>query len=208
MFKHLFFLIGSLFLFLGVYAQNAPTPLDTVILTTGKIYVGTVSNPDSSMVTITNASKKWSKIKRVHSDEVFCIQYASGKADTFYYQDEALMNYLTVEEMAIFILGEQDAIKYYKAPISSLIGLSLGVTAGYFMYDQFWIAGVPLVYTIIAGTSQVKVKNVGFREAALLAHPAYQEGFIKIARSKKAFRAFASSLIGAALGVTIGHLTH
>ena len=91
--------------------------------------------------------------------------------------------------------------------MTAVFGVVIGVGLGYLLRDGFYVAGVPLVYTIGSGISKIDIKNINQRNSSILSHPAYQEGYIKVARSKKAFYALASSLVGTVIGISIGRST-
>ncbi|UTW64936.1 hypothetical protein KFE94_09600 [bacterium SCSIO 12643] len=177
---------------------------DTITLLGGNVIVAKVTSVDSINVNYSIQKKKGLKDKFVASEMVFDIKYENGSVDTLYYKSEELDHYLTPDEMYLFILGEQDAKADYHPKMTAVLGVVVGAGLGYLLRDGFYVAGVPLVYTIGAGVSKIDIKNINQRSTTILSHPAYQEGYIKVARSKKAFNALAGSLIGTVIGVGIG----
>ena len=192
-------LIVSMFTFSQLKGQ------DTITLLSGKVIHVEILEADSFTITYNYIKKNKSRQKSIASELVFDITYQNGTIDTLYKRNPSIDQYLTVEEMQYFILGEQDALKYYKATLTTVVGVAFGAGFGYLLHEGFYVAGVPLVYTIGAGVSKINIKNEGYRSTTTLSHPAYQEGYIKVARSKKAFNALASSVVGTLIGVLAGN---
>tara|TARA_R110002050_G_scaffold149463_1_gene276119 strand:- start:172344 stop:172955 length:612 start_codon:yes stop_codon:yes gene_type:complete len=184
------------------------TAQDTITLLDGKVLEVEVVNSDSTAVTYNLKKRNKTIQKTISSELIFMIQYAQQKTDTIYFLSENNDHYLSVHEMQLFIYGEQDAKKYYKPTLTTVFGVAFGATFGYILRDGFYVASVPLVYTVAAGVSTVKVKFNDERNTQIMSHPAYQEGYIKVARSKKAFNALGSSLVGTVLGIFIGNATN
>jgi hypothetical protein len=197
LFSLLFFSIGILLSY-NVHGQ------DTITLLDGKTIIAKVINSDSISVSYDLTKKKKTKAKTISSEMVFDIHYENGKIDTLYIKNPDLDHYLSPIDMHLFILGEQDAKSDYHPRMTAVYGIVVGIGLGYLLRDGFYVAGVPLIYTIGAGISKIDIKNIKQRNLSILSHPAYQEGYIKVARSKKAFYALASSLVGTVIGVSIG----
>jgi len=178
---------------------------DTLTFLNGKVITGTVTNTDSLYITYKPNSKWFKKAKTVSSESIFDIKHQDGSIDTIYYLSPELEQFLSVDEMHLYILGEQDAAAYYQPKLTAILGVAFGAGMGYLLRDGFYVAGVPLVYTIGAGISKIKIKNVNMRPTSVLSTIAYQEGFIRKARAKKAFIALGSSFIGTGLGIIIGN---
>ena len=180
---------------------------DTITLLSGKVINVEILETDSFAISYNYQKKNKTKKKTISSDLVFDITYQNGTIDTIYKTDPSIDQYLTIDEMQLFIWGEQDALKYYKATFTTIFGVAFGAGFGYLLHDGFYVAGVPLVYTVGAGVSKISIRNEEYRSSTVLSNPAYQEGYIKVARSKKAFNALASSTAGTLIGVLIGNAT-
>lgn len=192
--------IGFLFFFSRhVIAQ------DQITLLNGKVFSAELINADSLYITYNFKKKKKVKLKSIPAELVFMIQYEEGNTDTIYYKNPEIDQHLTVREMELFIMGEQDAYTYHKSTWTAIFGVAFGTAGGYFLNESIAVAAVPLVYTVAAGISRVSPKKVGGRSSEVLSHPAYQEGYIKVARSKKAFSALGSSLAGTIIGFAIAY---
>lgn len=181
---------------------------DTLTFLNGKIAIGKVtdSNVLITKIDIQKKNKK-TKIKSFESSEIFTVHYSGGEIDTLYEMNEEKEYLLTPLEMQYFIYGEQDARQHFHPKFTAIGGVLFGGVLGYFLHDGAFVAAVPLVYTVASGVSTVKIKDANFRPSSIVAEPAYQEGYIKIARTKKAFRALAGSAVGTFLGVFIANET-
>lgn len=178
---------------------------DTITFLNGRVITGKVITTDSTY-TVINFKKKRKVIEKAYANElIFCIQSDSGLADTIYTPDNEYDLYLSKKDMGLFILGEQDAKAYYKTPLTSILGVAVSGSLGYALHDGFWVAAVPLVYTIGAGLTPARIKAPDHRSLDVLQSSAYQEGYLKVARTKKGFNALLSSVIGTFAGALIGH---
>ena len=190
-------------------ASSITEPLfaqDTITFLNGKVIIGNDVDSDDSNTFYTVSKNGKSKRKVIETINLFSVKYANNTIDTLYSTNLERDFILTPYEMHLFILGEQDAKVYFKPNLNALGGFAFGATLGYVLHDGFYVAGIPLVYTVASGVSRINVKNVGNRPFDVLTHPAYQEGFIKVARAKKSFYALVSSTVGTIIGAYIGHL--
>ena len=178
---------------------------DQLTLLNGKVISAEIINMDSVFITYNYKKKNKVKQKSIPADLVFMIEHKEGNTDTIYYQNPEIDQYLSVKEMELFIMGEQDAYTYHKSTWTAVLGVAFGAGGGYLLYETIAVAAVPLIYTVGAGISRVSTKRVSGRSSEILSHPAYQEGYIKVARSKKAFTALASSLAGTLIGFGIAY---
>ena len=200
--------IYSLFFLCFIVLNIQPiSAQDTLTFLDGKVLVGSVIETNDLTTKVSIKKKNKEKIKEIETINLFDIKYNNGKLDTLYSVNPDQDLLLSTQEMYYFILGEQDAKEYFQPTFNALGGLIFGATFGYLLHEGFYVAGVPLVYTVASGISTIKIKNTGQRSTEVLSHPAYQEGFIKVARTKKAFYALGSSFVGTLTGVAIANGT-
>ena len=178
---------------------------DILTLLNGKIISAKIISSDSVFITYNIQKKNKIKQKTIPRDLVFVVQYSKGNTDTIYYQNPEIDQHLTVSEMELFIMGEQDAYEFHKSTWTAVVGVAFGATGGYLLNRSIAVAAVPLVYTVGAGISRVSTRKLGGRSSEILSQPAYQEGYIKVARSKKAFTALVSSLAGTLIGFGVAY---
>ncbi|MBP6334022.1 MAG: hypothetical protein KA444_01020 [Bacteroidia bacterium] len=93
--------------------------------------------------------KKKVKLKSMDAERVFSIKYRDGSERVLYTPDTTGLLEFNIEEMRLFILGEQDATKYYKNNLNKGIGFGLGAAAGFL---GFYGIAVPPLYATIMGS--------------------------------------------------------
>lgn len=192
-----------LYLFL-VTASAVSLGQDTITFLNGRVLNAKVIETDSIYTTVTFNKRKKEVTKVYGNDILFSIQYGNGTIDTIYTTSDEIDHDLSVEDMALFIMGEQDAKKYYKTPLTSIIGVAVSGAAGYALHEGFWVAAIPLAYTGGVYVAPTKIKAPDTRPLAVVQTDAYQEGYLAVARTKKSFNALISSVIGTFTGAFIG----
>jgi hypothetical protein len=131
-------------LFSGLRSQ------DTIIHMSGKFIDAKVQSVDNLYVFFkTNVN---SKIKKLSIEELFAIQY-SDSLSYFYKTDTANGYFYSVDEMYSYILGENYARNYFKAPLSTVGGFFTGMAGG---IVGFWGLTIPTAYTMLTGSSDPK----------------------------------------------------
>lgn len=194
-------------LLLYIFLVAAPTTIfgqDTLTFLNGRVLQAKVLETDSIYTTVTFTKRKKEITKAYANELLFCIQYKNGTADTIYTPNDEFDLYLSKEDMALFIMGEQDAKKYYKTPLTSIIGVAISGGLGYALHEGFWVAAIPLAYTGGVYLAPTKIKAPDTRPLAVVQTDAYQEGYLAVARTKKSFNALISSVIGTFAGAFIG----
>lgn len=200
----LFFLLFPGVLF-GQFAEQLPR-LDTVYLINGKVLLSTETQVDSNQVTLQHVKGKRKREKRVVLEMVYAVAFAGG-GDTILYEPDTVNGfYFTQEQMGYFVAGQRDARMHYRSHVWGVTGLVLGGAIGYAAYDQFYVIAFPFVYTVLAGATQPRLSGREELPIAMIQNQAYLAGFQRVARSRKVFNALRTSLVGTALGVTIGNL--
>src|ERR1043165_6272841 len=87
---------------------------DTIILMNGNIVVAQVLDTLLGAVTIPDDKKAGRKIHYEY-EELYMVHYSTGIKDYYYSQDTLRGNYFTRDEMMMFLRGEQDGRKGFKA---------------------------------------------------------------------------------------------
>ncbi len=191
----------------GSKAQQAP---DTILLLTGKYILGEVKGERDGFIEYIPYSekpKKKTRSKGIAPLNVFAIYFANGNDSIVYQQDEANDLYLTREEMQLFIYGQQDAREHYKTIWWGVAGGAIGLAGGYFFYNKFYVVAVPAAYIAVSALTRIKVSK-GVRSVDLSKEPAYQEGYLKVARNKKVVSATIGVVAGTAAGMGLGFIVN
>ena len=99
---------------------------------------------------ICEIQKKNGKTKRIifPRSDVFSVTKDGQEEDIFYQQDSFIGDDYTVQEMQIYIAGEQDALNGYDPSPTKYVGLLIGAGAGVASQGGLLLPiGVPLAYT-------------------------------------------------------------
>ncbi len=142
---------------------------DTLILISGKIIV--VKAVDLKDYTIAyRPIEKDAKLRTIDPEKVFSIKYRDGSERVIYRSDSLDPIDFSVNDMRLFIKGEQDAREFFRNRPIQVLGFASGVVSG--MFGFYGILGPPLFATVFGSFSPKVEKRMSFRvngEAALIA---------------------------------------
>ena len=131
----------------------------------------------------------------------------SDGLETIYYNPETGVHHYTVEDMRMYVYGQQDAYQYYKTTWSMVAAAAVGAGAGLWMGTEGSAVVVlaPVVGTIAGTVVQSHAPKPDMaRSASYLKEPAYVLGFKKTARGKKVVNSIKSAVVGSIVGGAIG----
>lgn len=140
-----------------------------------------------------------SKLKKMDPERVFSLQYMDGTERIIFQQDTLDPLEFTIDEMRLFIKGEQDADLHYHNNLNKGVAFVVGAAA-----SSIAIYGlpVPFAYAAIVGSFTPDVTKIKGANQEMLKIPEYREGFEKKARDRKIRNALVSGFIGFAAGFT------
>lgn len=136
---------------------------------------------------------------------VFSITDENKQENIIYQQDSTEGRYFSIDEMRTFIVGEQDAKKYFKSPQSTIIAGAVGIANGLVFGPISPILSLPGAFIIGFGTSLIpsKIKTDNPEKEKLLKEFPYHDGYKRVGKSKKV----RNGLLGAVGGTAIGIIT-
>lgn len=146
----------------------------------------------------TGSSWRW-----IERDRVYGVRRNSGLLDTLYVIDTLENNWRSAAEMAEYIQGQNDALKYYGrrtvfAAAGGLLVGGLSSGAG-ILYGPFGV----LMYTgLVAIIPPSHKSKLGFNQWCVDSEP-YREGFDTAAKRKSVRRAAMFAGIGYATGLIV-----
>ena len=181
---------------------------DTLVLLNGDIRAGKVTHFDSLSVTYTFLKKKKTKTRAFSTEIIYSIQQGKNPVQVIYEQGSDYAHLLSVVDMGNYLYGIQDAKEFYKSPWVFWGGVVFNAGVGYLLYENFASAAGPLIYTVGMGASKINNHPNVKRPFEITRTTYYQEGYLKVARSKKIYKALTGSLAGLLIGITIGHATN
>lgn len=128
---------------------------DTLLLLTGKIYSGQITEISNNFIIIKTEGKKLNPLKLIYNDELF--SFVKNNNETIIYKPDSINeSTFNALEMKYFIKGTQDGKKFYHAPFATIGGFAAGMTGGVF---GFWGSIIPTSYVLITGLKTPKVKT-------------------------------------------------
>lgn len=174
---------------------------DTLNLLNGKqiIAKSIYNEPTNTLLKYETIYKDKVKQKAIDKIEIFSIAYADKIENIFYRQDSAIGYSLSVTEMEHYMLGEREALKYYKAPWITIGGVAAGATATYF--TGFWGLVSVAVYGTGMGVIDPKIKTSENISPAVKSDKNFIDGYKTYATRKKVKNAIIGSILG--VGVVI-----
>jgi hypothetical protein len=177
---------------------------DTINLMNGRQIAAKSVYNDTASTLLKYEINARNNVKQLSVDkiEIYSIRYADHSEKIMYRQDTAIGYKLSAAEMRYYILGERDAIKYYK---SSWITYS-GVPVGFFptiYYLNFWGAWSIPLYTTIIGVINPKIKISKVSNPDLTHNINFNDGYRAAATKKRVKNALMGSIVGFASAAII-----
>lgn len=197
--RYFVFLFAGLFLAHHILAQNIKK--DTIYLMNGNIIEESVLDTSLGAVTINHPSKINKKL-HFENDQLFSVHYHTGIRQQYYMQDTVKGNWFTREEMWMFMKGERDAKKGFKAR-GALIGSGVaGLVGG--LTGTFFAPVAPYGYMALSGITKVRIRHHTVSNPNYLESDAYILGYERVARQKRRTQ----SLLGGTVGLVLGYVLY
>lgn len=191
---------ACIFLLLGIGKFSAQTPTqDTIYLMNGHVIGEKVIDTLLGSVTIYNP-KKHAETLSYELDQLYMVHYANGYKRFYYVQDSAINNWFTRDEMWMFMKGEVDARKGFKARGALISGGIAGFIGG--MTGTVWGPVAPMVFMAFTGLPKVRIKHNTVSNPIYIESDPYILGYERVARQKRKTK----SLLGGAVGMVAGYL--
>lgn len=196
MFKRLFILSFLFLLSLTSFSQ-AKTQ-DTIFLMNGIIIAKKVIDTTFSTVTIMNPKNHTSKI-HYEMDQLYMVKFANGYKRYYYVQDPSIYNEFTRDEMWMFMKGEADARKGFKARGALITSGFIGFAAG--LTGTFFAPVAPYGFMALSGATRIRIRHNTISNMKYIESDAYILGYERVARQKRKTK----SLIGGTIGLALGY---
>lgn len=187
-------------LFRPVFSQNEQK--DTLFLMNGRIVATTVLDTSLGAATVVDPKKPEKKLNYEY-DRLYGIKYAkTGSMYYYYFQDTLQGNDFTRDEMWLFMKGEQDAKKGFKARGSFFGSMAAGLIGG--ASGQLYGPIAPSAYLLLCGLPKVRIRHNTISNPYYIDSDAYILGYEREARSKRRIQC----LLGGGLGMVLGYLSY
>jgi hypothetical protein len=197
-----------LFLVLCFFYQTVSSQTkvqDTIYLMTGQVVGEKVMDTILGAITILNPKKTNKKI-HYEWDQIFMVRYANGDKRYYYQQDSLLSNWFSRDEMWMYMKGENDARKGFKAK-GAMIGAGIaGIVGG--MTGTFWGPIAPYGFMALSGLPKIKIKHNTISNPAYVESDAYILGYERVARQRRKIKSVIGGTVGLIIGYTFYGLFH
>src|SRR4051812_45477245 len=115
--------LSTFFLVLTCFFSSRSQTKDTVFLMNGQVVPSFVIDTSLWAVTIKNPTKLTGRI-HYEFDQLYMVRFRNGNKRYYYVQDSTINNWFTRDEMWMYMKGEVDARKGFKAR-GALIGSTI-----------------------------------------------------------------------------------
>ncbi len=196
MFKRYFLLLASFLLSHTSYSQKPVQ--DTIFLMNGQIVGQKVIDTVLGAVTICHPKKLLQRIN-FEFDHLYMVKFKNGFKRYYYYQDSTINNWFTRNEMWMYMKGEVDARKGFKAR-GALIGAGvMGFLSG--MTGTFWAPVAPYGFMALSGITKIRIRHHTVSNPKYIESDAYILGYERVARQRRKLK----SLLGGTAGLIFGY---
>jgi hypothetical protein len=188
-------------LFLSIFSLDyfsQPNVQDTVYLLNGSVIGQKVLDTILGAITIADPDKPEKKI-HFEFDQLYMVRFSDGYKRYYYEQDTSIYNWFTREEMWMYMKGETDAHKGFKAR-GALIGSAVtGLLGG--LTGNFFAPLLPFTFMALSGITKVKIRQETISNPIYVESDPYILGYERVARQKRKIR----SIIGGTIGLLVGY---
>lgn len=174
---------------------------DTVYLMTGHAIGEKVVDTTFGQVSIHNP-KNPEKLINFDQERLYMVRYANGYKRYYYVQDFSINNIFTREEMWLYMKGENDARRGFKARGALVTGTVFGVLGG--MTGTIWGPVAPFGFMALSGITKIRIRHNTISNPRFVESDAYILGYERVARQKRKMK----SLAGGAIGLVAGYIIY
>jgi hypothetical protein len=182
---------------LKVNVSEAQPYKDTILLLNGATVITTVLDTNFGVVTCKNPKPDKDNLE-IEKDRIFSIRKDGQPEYVVYEYDTVIGNDYTVDEMRLYIKGEQDATKGCKARGAFWANVGIGGAAG--LLGQFYSPIFPFAFVACTGFTKIRIKHSTVSNLEYLKHDAYILGYQRVAQNKRKVK----SMIGGGIGLVLG----
>ena len=140
--------------------------------------------------------------RQVHRSDVFSIQFEGKEEQVLYALDEVLGDWMTLDEMRVYMAGEQDARNNYKAKWAFFSGIPVGAATAFIAQGGLILTiGGPVLYTLAQLAPNIRIRENTITDPSHVYNEIYALGYERVARSQLVVQALKGSVIGMAAGI-------
>jgi hypothetical protein len=197
---------AKLFLFFSIFGFLAcPAQEDSIFLMNGRVVAKKVIDTTFETVTIANPSKAGKSI-HFESSQLYMVKFSQGNRRYYYSQDSLAGNILSRGEMWMYMKGENDARKGYKARGALIGGGIAGLLGG--MTGTIWGPILPYGFMVCTGIPRIRIRAKTVSRPEYIESNGYLMGYERVARQRQKLYSLASGTAGLIAGYAIYALLH
>lgn len=190
-------LLLPIIFFQNCFSQTAQVQ-DTIYLMNGQVVGEKIIDTLLGAVTIMNNKKEGKKI-HYELEQLYMVRFADGHKRYYYEQDTLHNNWFTRDEMWMYMKGENDARRGFKAK-GALVGSGIaGIIAG--MTGTFYAPVLPYGYMAFSGLPKIRIRGNTISNPTYVESDAYILGYERVARQRRKIK----SVIGGTVGLAVGY---
>ncbi len=187
------------------FSQTTSAVQDTIYLMNGQVVGEKIIDTVLGAITIVNPQKITRKI-HYELEQLYMVRFANGYKRYYYQQDTTKYQFFTRDEMWMFMKGENDARKGFKAR-GAFIGASIaGLIGG--LTGTFYAPIAPYGFMALSGLTKIKIRANTISNPVYVESDAYILGYERVARQKRKIKSVVGGSIGLAIGYGLYFLLH
>ena len=171
---------------------------DVLTLYNGRKIYTKIVEVNSEFIVYKHSTDIQERNKSILLARVFSIE-SNGTEEVLYKPDAMFPDMFTMDEMRMFIKGEQEAMRFYDNTVLKITCVVLGMGSGYFGVF-YGLIGPPLVTTVV-GAFSPNMSKQKVTDPSLLSNPDFTEGYSKKVRDYKVRKSIVFGGIGYAIGI-------
>lgn len=187
------------------FSQTNNAIQDTIYLMNGRVVGEKIIDTILGAITIVNPKKITQKIN-FELDQLYLVRFSDGYKRFYYSQDTLHNNWFTRDEMWMYMKGENDARKGFKAR-GALIGAGIfGIIGG--MSGTFFAPIAPYGFMAFSGITKIKIRSKTISNPIYVESDAYILGYERVARQRRKIQSVLGGTVGLIVGYSLYFLLH
>lgn len=196
MFKNFLLIVLPCFFTVALYSQKFTQ--DTIYLMNGHAIGQKILDTTLGAVTIQHPTKEGQKLN-FEWDQLFMVRFANGRKRYYYTQDSTVNNIFSRDEMWMYMKGEKDARRGFKAKGALITAGVFGFIGG--ASGTFWGPIAPFGFMALSGITKIRIRHNTVSSPLYIESDPYILGYERVARAKRKTK----SLLGGTIGLVIGY---
>lgn len=189
----------SLLSFLFFFAFNS-FGQDTIVHRNGSVFIVDLIKESEYQIVYKLWGQANSRTFKLDKNSIFSIRKKQQDPTIIYHYNPEIGNKYQVDEMRLFVKGEQDA-QDFGSPFANSLSI-IGGAAGGYVLGQGGILGItaPMVVPVLINIFPPRIKKKTVRDDRFSSIEAYRTGYLREARKKRYLKSLILSSI--AMGVS------